>query len=152
MSMATRNKLTRSIIMIAVIILVAFLANKFIARQVVIREANDPADDVLMTITARGGECENESCHYPVREIRGDGSYTHHDALSEEEVASLQSLILETDFTKSLPESSRTCGSSQDKTDTIWTFPEKYGKDRWFAACEIDIDDQARQKINSLTR
>lgn len=145
------KKLWRSLIIIAIIILVAIMINKSIARQIILREANDPADTVLMTITARGGMCQDGPCQYPVREIRGNGSYTSHSSLSADNLTTLQTLINQTDFTRELPSDQRQCASYSDGTDVIWSFPQRYGS-RQFVVCEIDIPTETKQKLFDILR
>lgn len=146
------KKLFRSLVILVIIILAAFMINKIIARQIIIREANDPADKVLMTLTARGGICTDGPCQYPIHEIRADGSYTNHATLSKDKVDQLQTIIQATDFTRQLPEQQRRCQSHSDGRDAIWAFPQKYAHDRQFVVCETDLSPTTVQRITELLR
>lgn len=146
------KKLFRSAVLIMLIILGALMVNKMIARQIIIREANDPADKVLMVITARGGLCADGPCQYPIREIHTDGSYTSHAPLSLEQVKQLKTLIAETNFKKQLPADKRSCPSYADGQDAIWSFPEKYDRDQQFVVCETDITESTKRQIIDLIK
>jgi len=95
------------------------------------------ADDTVVTeINYSGGLCvSGETCSVTYA-IYGDGTFTDHSSLTEEE---LQSLIIKIN-TSSLDNveasTSGLCPSAYDGSDISFKFPTKYA-DRIFVVCQI---------------
>ncbi len=95
-------------------------------------------NDVLLTLTSRGGMCANGPCEPATSHIYADGRYEGKQRLSTTELATLRTAIDDTDFTAYAETSNPRCESFVDGTDLVLTVPGKYGN-RAFIPCTLDI-------------
>ena len=105
--------------------------------------------EVIAQVLKQGGKCADGICSSK-QKIFSDGTYEKHNALDENQIDKLVSLI-ESSNLDYLQASSGPCASWSDGTDIAYSFPTKYGE-TVYTLCQIQNweSDPLLSYVNSL--
>lgn len=120
-----------------VVVLLGSLLSVFAVAFILMNLSQSSSKEVVAVVSTSGGLCTEGVCHSEAT-LYGDGRFGEDTQFSESEVEQLQGLIAASDLRNDLvPAEEFLCPSAYDGSDTSYSFPSKYGDEK-FTLCTYE--------------